>query len=732
MTACSRKFAAFRLAALISTGLCFQFAAGAENNSLEQIIVTAQKVEQNILEVPVSVSVVRGEMVEELGATNITDLDGIAPNVILKSVALMDNGGKFAIRGIGFFDIDPLTDQKVQIMVDGVPHARNSGVIYDQVDIERVEILRGPQGTLFGRGSLAGTVNYVSRSAADEAGVSARFSAGEYGTLKTVLTVETGPLFDGALRGRLTTSNRLSDGYLKNAFNGRTLGELDTGNVRLRMDHEGRLANTSISFYEVDEDIFGVGLTNQIQDPYGVSDGDVNLVNIDQNGFRNTSERGFTVLSDIPLESGYLALLANKHESEFLLYADLDARVGLVPPAPSGILNVPTNLGFDIDQEQESLEIRYHREEEGDWDLVTGLYLFRENADRVFHTNIGPPASETLDFEDSFETAYARQETNSFAAFGQARFHLNESVALLVGGRMTNEEKSADLRNNPLPPPAPLTPRTRLTPSAEWNQPTWKLGTEYRPNDSTMIFATVSTGYKPGGFNGRATLLENAGPYDPEHSTSLEIGVKGSLLAGQLRYAATGFTTDYTGIVGLVRRPAITGQSIEAVNDNLGDMRISGFELESSWLAATNLVFDFAIGFLNGGWENYSADLNGDGIETDNSHFDILMAPELSTYGAMTYTQEFSSNTLRYRLDVRYQSRYTTNGRENFDYYYRPATAKLNGSVTWTWGENGDSLAIYGRNLTDNQPLVQAIVGIFPVMKFDPPRMLGVELKLNF
>ncbi len=732
MISSSRNFAVGRLWTLFGAGLGFQLAVGAENSQLEQIIVTAQKVEENVLEVPLSVSVVQGEMVEEYGSTNITDLDGIAPNVILKSVLLMENAGKFAIRGVGFFDIDPLTDQKTQITVDGIPHARNTGLIFDQVDIERVEILRGPQGTLFGRGSLAGTVNYVSRLAADTAGVSARVSAGEYGMSRYVLTAETGTLFDSALRGRFTVSRRTMDGYLMNAFNGRTLGELDTSNVRLRLDHEGTFAETSLTLYEMKESVGGVALSNQIQDPYGVGDGDVNLVNIDQDGFRDATENGVTVLSEIPLNSGYLAILANTHRSDFLTYVDLDGRVGRNPPAPSDFPNVPFNLGFDIDQEQESFEIRYHMEEGGSWDLVTGLYLFDERANRIFHQNIGPPVSETQAFEHAFEVACARQDIHSIAAFGQARFHLNETVSLLAGARMTSEEKSAELRNDPLPPPAPPTPRTRMTPAGEWEQPTWKFGVEYRPDDSAMIYATASTGYKSGGFNGRATLLENAGPYDPEQSTSYELGIKGSLLENRLRFAAAGFFTSYTDIVGLVRRPHITGRGTEAVNDNLGNMSINGFEIESSWLATANLVFNFAFGYLDAEWENFYADLNGDGIVTDNSHFDIMMAPELSAYGAMTYTREFSSNTLQYRLDVRYLSRYNTYGREDLDYYYRPAAAKVNGSVTWTWGDKRNSFTIFGKNLADRQVLAQAIVGLFPVMKFDAPRMLGVELKLNF
>lgn len=730
MSRCRIPGRALRIA--VASLVFSHFAAGGENDGLEQIIVTAQKTEQNLLDVPVSVSVLQGELVEERGAVDITDLNGIAPNVILNNVLLLENGGKFAIRGIGFFDGDPLADQKTQIMIDGVPHARNTGVVYDQVDIQRVEILRGPQGTLFGRGSMAGTINYVSRRAADEPGVAVRLSVGNYDMSRLVATAETGELFDRALRARLTASRRFYGGHRKNAYSGRYLGDKESRNARLRLDHESDFAATSFIFYEVDESSYGVGLTNHIQDPFGVADGDEYLVNIDQDGHRTSSDRGFTILSEIPLSGGHMAVLGNTHTSDYLSYVDLDARVGFFPPAPGSFSNLVYNRGFDIAQQQESLELRYHNEEGGRWDLVTGAFLFRERSERTFHQNIGPPLSETQAFEHAFEVALARQDTESLAVFGQAEYHFGEAFTLIAGGRVTNEEKSADIRTFPLPGAARQAPATKLTPSHAWEHPTWKFGAEYRPNGNVLLYLTASTGYKPGGFNGRATLLNNAGPYSAEFSTSIEAGMKAGLLGNRLRISAAGFVSDYTDIVGLVRRPTVSGRGTEAVNENLGDMSVNGLEFESSWLATPDLVVDFAVGYLDAAWKTYLADLNGDGTFTDNTHFEVLMAPELAAYTAATYSQEYSDSTLRYRLDARYQGRYNTSGRSNDELFFRPGTLKLNASISWIWGRNQNAISIYARNLTDRRNISQAIVAIFPILKFDPPRMVGAELKLNF
>lgn len=718
------------LSLLLYAAVYSQQALAAENTELEEIIVTAQKVEQDIQDVPLSVSVVQGELLEERGAVNITDLNGIAPNVILKNVLLIENGGRFSIRGIGFYDIDPLSDQKTQILVDGVPHARNTGVIYDQADIQRVEILRGPQGTLFGRSSLAGTVNYVSRMAADEAGVSARISAGEYGMNRFVLTAETGGMFDDALRARLTTSRSEYEGHQTNAFNGENLGKRESRNTRLRLDHAVETAETSLILYRLEGSVYGMGVSNQFQDPYGVADGDVNLINLDQDGFHDSWEHGFTILSEVDLDSGYLALLANMHESDFLTYVDIDGWVGAQTVLPGGPSFGPFNLGFDIAQEQESFELRYHNDDSERWNLVTGVFLFREKVERFFHRNNGLPLSATQAFEDSWKTALARQDTRSRAVFGQAGYAISDAVSLIVGARMTSEEKSADLFDF-TPPPSPQAPVFRFTPTHAWEQPTWKLGVEYETNDSTMFYVTASTGYKPGGYNGRATLSENVGPYAAEHATSYEAGVKGNLLENRMRFAVAGFFSEYTDIVGLVRRPTISGVGTESVNANIGAISINGLEFESTWLAAPGLTIDFALGLLNAGWDRYDADLSGDGVVTDNSHIQIMMAPKLSTYSALTYSHDWLEGSLQYRLDARYQASYNTYGRSNADYYFRPGTTKINGSVTWTWGEADNSIGVFGRNLTNRQEVSQSLVALVPVMKFDSPRMLGVELKLN-
>ncbi|MCY3884308.1 MAG: TonB-dependent receptor [Gammaproteobacteria bacterium] len=705
----------------------------AEEDGLEEIIVTAQKVEQNLHDVPISVSVVAGSFIEEAGANNISDLNGMSPNVIFQAMAFVHNTANISTRGIGFFDTDPFADQKTQVLIDGIPHARVTGLGHDQIDIKRIEVLRGPQGTLFGRNSLAGTVNIITRDALENAGISTRVAVGEYGLGKIVFSADSGEVINNSLRARLTLSTRNYDGHVTNSFNGNQLGAQDSNSLRLKIGHNMTNVGSTLTYYQIGEETYGIPTSNLTQDPYGRLDGDVHLISLDNDGFNDSSEAGITLLSDIDLRAGTISIAANSHDSDFLLYTDLDGRAGTLPPAPGRNPNLRVNIGFDIDHAQDSLEVRFHDAHSNRWDYVAGVFVFREKSRRLFYQNIGPPFSATLDFKDAVLTTIAKQKTASVAAFAQTDFRLNEQFILVAGGRLTNDEKTANVGNYGLPPPAPQRPPIILENTTTWNQPTWKLGAKYESTESLMWYATISTGYKAGGFTSRATVSENVGPYEAEYVRNHEAGVKANVFENRLRLSAAAFFADYKDLVGWVRRTNSTGRGTEPVYENLGNVGINGLEFDSTWLVTPNLNVDFSIGLLSAAWESFMVDLNNDGIVTDNSHLDILMAPDLSAYGALRYDATLAASTLEFRLDARFQSRYNTSGESNDELYYRPATTLFNGSVTYVWGEDGNSISLFGRNLSDKAaPRKNQQTSIFPVAVYEPPRVLGLELRLNY
>ena len=700
-----------------------------ERETLDEILVVAEKVEKNIEDVPLSLSALDGAQIEALGSVDLTDLNGLVPNTITQRV-MVGNGGSFAIRGIGFYETDPLADSKTQVLLDGAPHARNTGVMHDQLDIERVEILRGPQGPLFGRTSLAGTINVITKDASDEAGFVSRLSLAEYGTRHLRLSAESGSILDGSVRSRLSAGIRNYDGHVKNDFDGEFLGGTDGTNLRLKVDHDIENVHTTLTAYWLDEEIDGLPVTSFDQDPGGTSDGDVHLVRQDEPGFATSEESGMTLRSDVSMDSGTLTFLANTQQADFLSWFDLDGRAGTEPPVRGGGLII--NLGFGIEHEENSLEIRFRDSHSDRWDYTAGLFFFGEESTRTSYQNNGAPYATTYGFDEAFITVVANQETKNMATFGQADYHVTDAFSLVFGGRLTQIEKTVHIRHDPRPPPAEQTPPRMLELTSTWDEPTWRFGGTYDVSDATMLYLTTSTGFKPGGFNGRATRVENIGPYEAEYATNHEIGLKTELMDRRARVSLAAFVTDYEKLVGLVRRPNFTGRGTEAIAINLGDVDIRGIELESDWLLSNNLALNFSLGHLNASWAEFMVDLNNDGIATDNSHLDVMMAPKWSMFGRILYGRDVDrmpDSRLEFSLDARYQSRYNTYGQSNEDTYYRLGTTKWNGSVSFLWGE-GNSVALFGRNLTNEEAISFAYNALVPWGTFDPPRVIGIEIQI--
>ena len=705
-------------------------AEGGGRAQLEEVLVTAQKVEENIEDVPSSVSAIDGGEVEARGAVDLTDLNGLVPNVITQRV-MVGNGGSFAIRGIGFYETDPLSDSKTQVLLDGAPHARNTGVLHDQIDVERVEILRGPQGPLFGRSSLAGTINVITKPVGDEAGIVGRLSLAEYGTRHLRLSAETGGVLDNTVRARLSAGLRKYDGHVENAHDGHPLGGIDASNLRLKVDHALDNVYSTLTVYTLDEDIDGLPVTNFIQDPRGVADGDVHLVRQDERGLADSAERGVTFRSDIGTAAGTVTLLANTQQADFLSYFDLDGRAGTTPPVRGSGLII--NLGFGIEHEEDSLEVRFRDSHSERWDYTAGLFLFGEKSTRTSYQNTGAPYSATYGLEDAFVTVEAGQRTKTAAVFGQTDFHATSALSLLLGWRLTRDEKTVDIRHDPRPPPAEQTPPRTLDLNNTWNETTWRAGGSYDLSESAMVYLTSSTGFKPGGFNGRATRVENIGPYEAEYATNHELGLKAQTMDNRARISVAAFLTDYDKLVGLVRRPNFTGRGTEAIAINLGDVGIHGVELESEWILTENLSADMSLGYLEASWDEFLVDLNNDGVATDNSHLDVVLAPRWSASAVVRYVRDMDRLTngrVEYRLDARYQGRYNAYGQSNDDIYYRLPATKLNGSISLHWGD-GNSVTLFGRNLTDEDALAFAYNALVPWGSFDPPRILGIEVQLS-
>ena len=686
--------------------------AESSDRVLEEIVVTAQKREQSIQDVPIAITALDGALLENNGANNLVDLNGIAPNVILTELGLIPNIGKIAVRGIAFLDPDPNADPKTGISVDGVPLTRNAGVLNDAFDIERIEILRGPQGTLFGRNNLAGTINMVSARPTEDAGGKVKATFGDNGLRTVRAVVNSGSFADGMLRAKIAGVTRDYDGYYKNAFTGNKLGDTSTDGGRLTIAFEtGRFDATLIADYE-DENVIGPGITNERLDPGGTGyDGDKYTVNQNLDGFSNLETWGVTLESNLETDIGTFTLVAATRDLDYFTYGDFDGKFGRLPPPP-----IQFHLGRETVHDQQTVELRFADSHSDTLDYVLGVFYLQEDYVTTIHQN-----NFTVPIEGAEISGINSQKAKSLAFFGQTDIRVTDRLSLVLGGRITMDDKEFVQRQF-----VPLF-------EGDWDEFTWKAGANYFINDDVMAYANVATGYKGGGYNARASVPWNIGPYDSETVTSYEAGFKGDFLDKRLRINAAAFFADYADIVGIVRRPNAMLRGSEAINENFGDADIFGVEFETTLLVNESLSLNFNVGYLDAEWRNFFVDLNNDGIKTDNTHLDLPNAPKWSLYGAADYRLPLADGAVTFHGDARYMSRHALRATQRPEpAFYRQARTIFNAFVAFAPDSDRYRISVYGKNLSDESIRVGALDVVWIQTFFHRPREFGIEAQLNF
>ena len=700
---------------------------------LEEIVVTAQKRSQSIQDVPVSITAIDGSALEDNGAINIEDLSGIAPNVHLSQFGPVPNVGAFTIRGINFTDPDPNADPKTGVSLDGVPLARNNGLLMDMFDIDQVEILRGPQGTLYGRNNMAGTIKLVSARPTEEAGGKFKATFGEHGQQILRAVLNSGSFAEGRLSAKLALSTREFDGQHKNLYTGNKLGAQDADGARATFAYQGDSFDLTVIADYVSDDVNGPATSSVLNDPDGVGrDGDEYKVNLDGDGYSEFETQGLAINANRDLAIGTLTVVAGHRELEYDTFGDFDGHAGLADrPA---FLPVPFSA-FHIrrvaDHDQQSIELRFADSHSDLFDYVVGVFHLQEEFTQQNFQNLGfpppllPLISPLGDASKAPLLATISQEAKSTAIFGQTDVNLTDQFALVIGGRITFDKKELTLSR-----PGGFV----ATDDADWDEFTWKAGANYFLSDDVLVYAHAATGYKGGGYNSRATIPQNVGPYEPETLLAFEAGVKGDYADGRVRVNAAAFIGDYENVQAAERRPG-AGQGIDVLTDNLGDVEISGLELESTLLISEQLTLRASLAYVDAAWEEY---MTGG---QDFSFLDLKNAAEWSGYLGVDYRVPIGRNELAFHLDARYTDDYQVNGttssgnpftRTHFDHFIADSATILNGYIAFQSQDGRYRVSLYGKNLTDETNILSGVALTQPVVFYGMPRQLGIELELNF
>ena len=720
---------------------------GATDNSYGEILVTAQRRSESVQDVPIAISAFNSEMVESSGSTNITSLNGLAPNVVLQTQGLVANVPMISIRGMSTADPDPNADPKVSTIIDGVYIPFVSSTMLDLFDVERIEILKGPQGVLFGKNNLAGTINVISARPTDDFGGEARITLGAIGLKQFRGKVNTGRFAGDALAAKVAVNFRDYDGYSRNVITGNRLNGANVKSVRGALEYDqGGAFNSTIIADWLKQKTTGPA-------PHVLDNGDANwdllpdVVKTDVrkaavlfDPYANTESYGGSWTSNLDVGWGTITSVLGYRHLDYITRGDFD---GLITPAPQ------LDVTRDFSGSSKSAELRYVSPEGEPVDFVVGLY-YQGDKWRQFNTVLATPTTTTL--------AQLHQDTDSYAIFALVNAHPVDGLTLSMGGRYSHDRKKYDIASQVLLNGNQVSSFASSLQSS-WSEFTPRLTVNYEVSRDVMVYANYSQGYKAGGYNSRGTIPENVGPYNPERVTAFELGAKTDLFDRLLRLNVAGFVNNYRDLQGSVTK--MGSVRAENVTTNIAAAKIYGFEVESVLRPAQGLSIGANVAYLHARYTDFCADTNGVftngapepgqcgpatpilingvpngtfAVPVDSSNLDLANAPKWSGSLSVDYAIPTSFGEVKLHSDARYSSRFNTWGRSNNPGYYRNEVVLLNASIAVAGNDEQWKVTLYGTNLTDQKVMSGATnAGATPISQFyQAPREFGVDFAVKF
>lgn len=679
---------------------------------LEEVVITAQKREQNLQDVSVSVQAFSGDQLDALGIDKATDLIAQVPNVDTYFIFGEAQQPSITVRGIGLINFNDSFEPPVAMYIDEVYQGAGVGQSIQMFDTERMEVLKGPQGTLYGRNATGGLINVITRKPTEELDLRVSAQIGDYG--QTILEGAVGgPLTDG-IRARISAKYNKDDGYTE-GIDGSDYNQSDVFGIRSQIDFDladDAMFRLSLAHSKADQNSTGYGLTGLLDPSTG------SLCSVSQahagNCISNSFLSGLTpkqwggygpedyLGSNLPTppklrvetnqisgryeatfgEVDFVSITAfNKVKKYF--EEDLD-------PIPLGIEETLT-----LDQKTFTQEVRVAGEyNEANW--VLGAFYYKDTNKPGY--SFFPRTKEEIDQEGT-------QDTQSFAVFGQIDLPISDTVNLVLGGRHTTEKRDLDWSST-----GNFLEVSGLKLNVDSDVSTGRFGVDWRPAESTLVYASIATGFKSGGFNSQ--IIFDAGdiqPVENESVTAYEVGIKTSLWDGKARINAALFYTDYTDVQINTDTPQENTNIITSSLANGGDAVIRGFEADLTLIPSENLEILLGLGLLDTeikSDESLTSTIDGlvslDGNELPSS-------PEWTVNGVFRYSFPLESRgNLVLQADFNYRADvfYTIN---NSKYETQDSYGIWNLRAIWTSPNDHWNVEAYVENVGDEEYFTYAL-----------------------
>lgn len=721
------------LAAGIALASAAAHAQSGTSGALEEIVVTAEKREASLQDTAISISAFSAEQLREGGIQTSEQLTGFTPGLVIQRDVI----GKVVIRGVGTENFTIAGDPGVAISADGAYLARSSTSIFDLFDLERVEVLRGPQGTLYGRNATGGAINFISNRPTEEFEAFFQGDFGEFSKTRLEAAIS-GPISDRLL-GRFSALVHKRDGYTDNVFPdvGRGLDELDDKDLFAARGQLTWLAADNVTV-NLKADIYR---DDSNPPPYKYTDdpliflGGVPFPNPLGSDLRTVSQ-GFEFR--IPGSERSIDDAGRWDQSGFLATVDWDISDTLAFRSLTSYRDVDfewLNDGdglaaflvtyFQVDtSDQFSQEFQLSSSNDGPLNWIVGTYFLKEEGESF----IGIPLPLGFDLPLSV-LIDGESETTAYALFGEMSYDFTDQLRLNLGGRYSYEEKDVfyiDDRSS-LGGAA-----VTVNDSDSWNSFTPKVGLDYFVNDDVMLYGSITRGFKSGGFN----LLAVQPSYDEEEITSFEVGAKSRLADGRVQLNASLFHYDYDDLqVGKVVNLSATIQNAAAAT-------IYGSEVELRALLTDNFQIDWGVSFLNTEYDDFETqDPGTPGAPVISlAGNELPRAPDVTSSLSGRYTWPVNNGG-----SVELWGNWQFTGEQYFTQFNRDNVRQKaynvwNARLTYRSPDDRWSVALYGDNILDEDYLTNTLESGVPTPGVDPvapqsflaaPRVWGVTFRYN-
>jgi iron complex outermembrane receptor protein len=585
-------------------------AAAAGATTLEDVVVTATRQSTQIQKTPVAVSVVSADTIADEGLVTARDLAGRAPGFTIQRAGITPLTQVFFIRGIG--DSDPIFDPNVAVYIDDVYLPRAINGMTDLTDIERVELLRGPQGTLFGENADAGAIRYITKTPTDRTEANVDIGGGTYDALQ-IHGYLAGALIPGVLDGGLAIGHDQHNGYTYDPTIRRRVNDQDTTGARAKLLYtptsklsalfsvDGTIDRSATAYYIPEDPIIGGTLKTPV---YGAFNPNLSYASQEPKNNSWTAGASLKIRYDWTPELTFNSISAIRGFAQDPVNYNNDGQP-LVAYSPADPTPVSISDNYIVYREEEATQEFQLLGKFDKFDFTSGLYFLYENfsSNRIGYV-VSPTAATALPAYP--EDQVGDTKTYNYAVYVQGDYHFTSRLTGTLGARYTIETRDfsfqglydsfsgAPLLATPGAPtgtPGGYAAAYDFTYGAikSWYSLTPKYGLSYQFTNDLYGYASISEGFDAGGFNNRASSLATALPYNQEKVTTSEIGLRSDWLQHRLRANVTAFYNQYDGLQETAAVISPVTDAFVSVRSNANRAHTEGVEVETAFQPVADL-----------------------------------------------------------------------------------------------------------------------------------------------